>query len=142
MYRYDHPRPALTADVVALRATGATHEVLLIKRRFEPFSGQWALPGGFVEEWELPEDAARREFAEETGVAWTGALTLVGVYSKKGRDPRGWTVATAYLARVADEAFDLAPADDAAEAAWHPISALPSMAFDHHEIVEAALRIV
>jgi len=139
MYEYPYPRPALTSDVVALRACAGGREVLLIRRRWEPFAGLWALPGGFVEEWELPEDAARREFAEETGIAWQGELSLVGVFAKRGRDPRGWTVTTAYLARLDGCEYTLAPADDADDARWFPAAELPPMAFDHDTVVEAAL---
>lgn len=139
MFSYDYPRPALTADIIALRDSAGVLEVLLIQRKHDPFAGLWALPGGFVDEWELPEDAARREFAEETGVTWTGPLVLAGVFGKKGRDPRGWTVACAYIALLEGDAPALAPADDAADARWFPVVALPDVAFDHHEIVAAAL---
>lgn len=141
MYTYPYPRPALTADVVALRDEGGVLEVLLIQRRHDPFKDLWALPGGFVDEWEAPEAAARREFAEETGVRWDGPLTLIGVFSKKGRDPRGWTVACAYLASLEGDE-ELVAADDAADARWFPVVALPPVAFDHHEIVAAALELV
>lgn len=124
-----------------MRGDGGHREVLLIQRRYDPFAGLWALPGGFVEEYEPPEDAARRELAEETGIVWDGPLALVGIYSKRGRDPRGWTAATAYLALV-DGDVTLAPADDAADAAWFATDALPAMAFDHHEIVADAERLL
>lgn len=139
MYTYRFPRPALTADVVAVRGEGAACEVLLIERGHGPFKGQWALPGGFVDEYELPEDAARRELAEETGVVWDGPLALVGVFSKKGRDPRGWTVATAWLARMDGIEVRAVAGDDAAEVQWHRVDALPPLAFDHHEVIAAAL---
>lgn len=139
MYTYRFPRPALTADIVAIRGEETAREVLLILRGHGPFKGQWALPGGFVDEYEPVADAARREFAEETGVVWDGELTLVGVFGKKGRDPRGWTVATAWLARVGDHDLRPVAGDDAAEVRWHPVDALPPMAFDHHEVVAAAL---
>lgn len=142
MYTYPYPRPALTADIVAVRGGADSREVLLIRRGHEPFRGLWALPGGFVEEWELPEWAARREFAEEVGSAWSGPLVLVGVFSKRGRDPRGWTVAAAYLALVGSHEIELSPGDDADEAAWFPVDALPPVAFDHDEIVAAALGMI
>ena len=140
MFTYQYPRPALTADTVALRDAGGVLEVLLIQRRHDPFAGQWALPGGFVDEYESPAEAARRELAEETGVAWEGELTLVGVFSKRGRDPRGWTVACGFVAMLDTPDVDLVPADDAADARWFPVVALPPVAFDHHEIVAAALE--
>ncbi|MRS12736.1 MAG: NUDIX hydrolase [Actinobacteria bacterium] len=142
MYTYRFPRPALTADIVAIRSGDAGPEVLLIQRGHNPFKGLWALPGGFIDEYELPEDAARREFAEETGVSWQGELALVGVFSKRGRDPRGWTVATAYLARVGDARPEIAAGDDAVDVQWFPADALPEVAFDHHEVVEAALALL
>ena len=141
MHTYEYPRPALTADIIAVRGEAPTHEVLLIQRRYDPFAGQWALPGGFVDEYELPVDAARRELAEETGVAWDGELTLVGVFGKKGRDPRGWTVATAFLA-IVDREVRVEAADDAAEARWFPVDGLPPLAFDHGEIIAAGLGLL
>jgi ADP-ribose pyrophosphatase YjhB (NUDIX family) len=42
--------------------------VLLVKRRMEPSSGQWALPAGFIDYDEDPREAAVREVKEETGL--------------------------------------------------------------------------
>jgi 8-oxo-dGTP diphosphatase len=65
--------------------------VLLIQRGHEPFAGQWALPGGFVDMEEPLEAAARRELQEETGVTDV-PLREVGMAGKPGRDPRGRTI--------------------------------------------------
>lgn len=138
MPEYSYARPALTADVVALARIGGARHVLLIRRGSEPFAGSWALPGGFVDEGERPEDAARRELAEETGITYAGALTLVGVYGDPGRDPRGWTVSVAYSAFF-DVPGAAAGGDDAAEARWFPLDGLPPLAFDHREIVADAV---
>jgi len=134
-----HARPALTADVVAVHA-GGVPRVLLVRRGNEPFAGRWALPGGFVDEGELPIDAARRELTEETGFAFAGDLALVGVYGEPGRDPRGWTVSVAYLAVTTGEVV-VAGGDDAAEARWFPADELPVLAFDHDAIVRDALAL-
>lgn len=138
MPTYEHPRPALTADVVALARGPAGLVVLLVRRAHEPFEGRWALPGGFVDEGEVPEAAARRELAEETGLRAGSPLSLVGVYGEPGRDPRGWTVSAAYLV-VLDEPAVVLGGDDAAEAAWMPAMDLPGLAFDHDAIVRDAL---
>jgi 8-oxo-dGTP diphosphatase len=127
----------LTVDVVVL-AGEAPARVLLIERANEPFAGRWALPGGFVDEGEQVADAAPRELAEETGLH-VPALELLGVYDTPGRDPRGWTVSVVYLARVPEE-LAVAGADDASDARWFAVDALPALAFDHDVIVSEALR--
>lgn len=139
----DHERPALTADTVALREEAGELVVLLIKRGRPPFPGSWALPGGFVDAYELPEAAARRELAEETGLALGPSVpfALVGVYGERGRDPRGWTVSVVFAAQVPDDTPAVAGADDAADARWFPVGALPGpLAFDHDAVVADALR--
>ncbi len=134
-----YPRPMLTVDVVVIRAA-QTPEVLLIQRGNTPFRGRWALPGGFVEEGEPVARAAPRELAEETGLR-ASDLKLLGVYDTPGRDPRGWTVSVVYLVQIA-ERVDVAGADDASDARWFALDALPELAFDHPIILADALRAV
>lgn len=136
MFTYKYPRPMLTADCVVLRNS----EVLLIRRGNEPFRGCWALPGGFMEMEETIEHCAVRELQEETGlqVAETD-LRLIGVYSTPGRDPRGRTVTAAYLVRLVSG--EPKAGDDAAEVRWWPLANLPSLAFDHAEIITDAQRL-
>jgi len=43
-------------------------KVLLIKRKYSPNEGRWALPGGLVELGERVQDAVVREIKEETGL--------------------------------------------------------------------------
>ena len=139
MYTYAYPRPMLTADCVVLNPRG---EVLLVKRANEPFRGCWALPGGFMEMYETIDRCAARELQEETGIALPeGALRLVGVFSALGRDPRGRTVTVAYCARVPDGTAATA-GDDAAAVRWWPLADLPPLAFDHADIIRAAVPIL
>jgi 8-oxo-dGTP diphosphatase len=139
-FRYEFPRPALTVDVAVLRGSTADREILLIRRGQDPFVGTWALPGGFVDEEEPLEDAARRELAEETGIERAGRLRQVGAYGDPGRDPRGWTVSVVFLAQPSGEC-QVRAGDDASEAAWFPVWDLPELAFDHAVIVEDVLRL-
>jgi 8-oxo-dGTP diphosphatase len=132
-----YSRPMLTVDVVALAGAKASLSVLLVQRGNPPFRGSWALPGGFVEEGEQVIEAAPRELAEETGLR-TGELQLLGVYDTPGRDPRGWTVSVAYLARIQSE-VSVAGADDASDARWFALGSLPELAFDHALILADAL---
>lgn len=126
--------PKLVVDVVIPSESG---QVLLIRRANDPFEGQWALPGGFVEVGETLEEAAARETKEETSVT-VEILRLVGVYSDPNRDPRGHNVSCAFLARPAPGSGDLQAATDAAEAAFLDPSTV-ELAFDHERIVADAL---
>ncbi|MGP3777087.1 NUDIX domain-containing protein (plasmid) [Streptomyces sp. SDT5-1] len=124
-----------TADVVVTTTDGY---VLLIERGFAPFKGQWALPGGHVDPGETSREAAARELAEETGVhAAPQELDQIGAFDRPDRDPRGRYVTVAYhltvLPGTAAEA-----GDDAAHAQWWPLNALPQLAFDHADILDAA----
>lgn len=141
-----HELAHLTADVVLFgtNASGELH-VLLIKRRWPPHAGAWALPGGHLDTGEDPRTAARRELLEETGITVRDPeLTLAGVYAGPGRDPRGRYVTFAYTALLPD-VLGMLPnpkaADDAAEARWVPVTDLPnlSLAFDHGRIIDDAL---
>lgn len=124
--------PKITVDIVVPSEEG---QVLLIRRGNDPFKGQWALPGGFVEVGETMENAAVREAGEETGLE-VEIVRLVGIYSDPDRDPRGHNVSCAYLARV--QGGELAPATDAAEASFLDPSTV-ELAFDHAKIIAAAL---
>jgi 8-oxo-dGTP diphosphatase len=135
----EYARPALTVDVALIAATPAP-SVLLVARAHEPYAGAWALPGGFVEQDERIVEAAARELAEETGVS-AGELTLLGVYDTPGRDPRGWTVSVTYHGSV-EQRLQARGGDDASEAAWFALDALPPLAFDHAQIVADAAAAV
>lgn len=125
---YRNPVP--TVDVVV---HDPARGVVIIRRANEPVG--YALPGGFIEAGEAAEAAAVREMREETGlsVELTG---LLGVYSRPDRDPRGHTLTVAFTARALNPAEILA-GDDAAQAAFFPLDALPSpLVFDHAKVLE------
>ena len=138
-YIYDYPRPAVTADSVVI-ANEKEPKVLLIQRGNEPFKGQWALPGGFLNMDETTEQCAVRELEEETGLKVT-EIKQIGAYSKVDRDPRGRTITVAYLA-IIDKVENVKGLDDAAKAQWFPISNLPKLVFDHEEIIADAKKIL
>lgn len=87
---------------------------------------------------ESPEEAARRELYEETGLS-AGKFTQVGVFGEAGRDPRGWVVSVAYAVRLECGDGEAVAGDDASKVQWWPVSHLPALAFDHAKIVEMAL---
>ena len=120
-------QPRLTVDLLALNERG---EVLLVRRRFPPPG--WALPGGFVEWGETLEEAVLREALEETGLHAT-LVRQLHTFSDPGRDPRGHTVSTVFLARATGMPR---AGDDAGEARFFPRDRIPEeMAFDHARIL-------
>lgn len=135
---YDYPRPAVTVDTVIVTA-GPSRQVLLIRRRNEPFAGQWALPGGFVDMEETLEKAARRELYEETGMK-TKKLVQLGTFGDPGRDPRGRTISIVYLAEIPKRNDSAKAGDDAGEVGWFSLAQLPPLAFDHLDILKLARK--
>ncbi|THA65403.1 NUDIX hydrolase [Streptomyces sp. A0642] len=130
-----------TADVVAVDPKG---RVLLIERRWDPFAGRRALPGGYLEPGEDSRVGAARELAEETRVRVSAAdLTPIGTFDAPGRDPRGRFSTDAYLARVPADTVAVAD-DDAANVYWMDLNAAleVELAFDHADILRAASRLL
>lgn len=138
------PPFAVTVDLVALTIRDDRLCALVVRRGHEPFSGSWALPGGFVDLDEDLPDAAARELEEETGVVPDRVhLEQLATYGAPGRDPRGRTVSVAYLV-LAPGLPDPVAGDDAAEAAFVPVTALVDgtmpLAFDHRRILEDGIE--
>ncbi|MFD3552520.1 NUDIX domain-containing protein [Streptomyces goshikiensis] len=118
---------AVTVDLAVLTVRAGALHVLLIRRGQEPYAGTWALPGGFVLPRESAETAARRELAEETGLApgVVAALHLeqLRTYSDPDRDPRMRVVSVAFAALVPDMPEPAAEGGgDADRARWVPVS--------------------
>ena len=124
----------VTVDIIILNST--KESLLLILRKNEPFKGMWALPGGFVDENEDLEDAARRELKEETSIEVKN-LIQIKAFGKPGRDPRQHTVSVAYFG-VAEGNVVVKAKDDAKEAKWFDRNELPKLAFDHLQIIHEA----
>lgn len=134
-HTYEHPRPAVTVDAVIYHLAEEQLQVLLIRRKQEPFENHWALPGGFMDMDETPEMAVKRELKEETGIE-VGEITQVGAFGSLGRDPRHRTVSIAYLSVLSGVLPEVKGTDDAEEALWFPLEELPAaMAFDHDDIL-------
>ena len=127
----------LTVDVVLLKKNHDNYYILLIQRKNNPFQNFWALPGGFVDENEDLESAAKRELQEETSIK-IEKLEQLKAFGKPFRDPRNHVVSVAFLGFVNEDANAIA-ADDAKEVAWFSIDNLPKLAFDHDEIINFTL---
>ena len=138
-FNYEYERPALTTDCVVFGLDEEDIKILLIQRDISPFEGEWALPGGFIRVGESVDNCARRELEEETGLK---NIFLEQLYSfgAPDRDPREHVVTVAYFALV--NLIEHAPkaATDARNAAWFSLDDLPSLAFDHSNILSCALE--
>lgn len=137
-----------TVDAVVVQ----TGHVLLIKRRYAPGRGLWALPGGYLNPGEWMLDGAIRELKEETKIdlpvpVIRGSLEDDMVFDAPGRSLRGRIVTRAFLFQLPDFVVDgrvvlpkLRGGDDAAKARWFPLSEVAEMSEnlfeDHHAIIE------
>ncbi|MBN2798133.1 MAG: NUDIX hydrolase [Deltaproteobacteria bacterium] len=122
--------PTPTVDIILER----DGQVLLIERRNPPHG--WALPGGFVDEGETVEQAARREAMEETRLE-VQLTALLHVYSDPARDPRKHTLSVVFVGTFEGEP---AAGDDAGALGFFPLDDLPQLAFDHATILADYLR--
>jgi len=137
-HTYQYPRAALTVDCVVFGLDESDLKVLLIERGLEPFKGRWALPGGFVRVDETLDEAARRELAEEAGLADV-FLEQLFTFGELNRDPRERVVSVTYYALVKLTDHQTRAATDAADARWFPVAKVPKLAFDHANILATAL---
>lgn len=129
----------LTVDAAVFTILGNELKILLVKRKYPPFQGKYALPGGFVEIDEYLKPAVARELEEETGVKGI-YLQKLPVFGDVGRDPRGRVITVPYLALIDGEAVKLHATGDAELAKWHSVYGLPELAFDHKRIIDTALE--
>jgi 8-oxo-dGTP diphosphatase len=129
--------PALITDCAIFNLKG---EVILVRRKHEPFAGYFALPGGFVEIGETVEAACRREVLEESGLQLSD-LKLVGVYSDPNRDPRGHVVSIACTTRLETAAQPRA-GSDALSAEWIKDWRSHDLAFNHAQIIADGERLL
>jgi 8-oxo-dGTP diphosphatase len=132
------PAFAVTVDLVVLTVRESRLSALMIRRGEEPFAGRTALPGGFVRPGESLGEAAKRELAEETGLADLPVhLEQLATYGAVDRDPRMRVVSVAYLALAPDLPSPKA-GGDAADAHWAPVADLLPDQFPNAQAVDGA----
>lgn len=138
-YCYEYPRPAVTTDSVIFGFDEGELKILLIERALEPFKGNWALPGGFMNMDEDAETCALRELEEETGIK-NAFVEQLYTFTKVNRDPRYRVLSIAYFALVKLADYPVQAGDDASQAKWFPLSQVPDLAFDHEQILSVAIQ--
>jgi len=134
---YKNPTP--TVDAIIQKDS----QILLVKRKKEPFKGYLVLPGGFVNEGERVEDAAKREIKEETSLD-IELIDILGVYSEPKRDPRGHIMSTVFIGKISksSDKVDAMAQDDAAAIEWLNLEEVDNarFGFDHKKIILDYIR--
>lgn len=140
------PKPLVTVDLAIFSIQNDELRVLLVQRPSgagEPFPGQWALPGGFIDviiDSDL-EACALRKLREKSGIT-APYLEQVGSWGSQDRDPRGWSATHLYFALIAADDRALKPGGNAPDAKWAAIDGQrvrEKLAFDHTELLRAAI---
>jgi len=126
----------ITVDTVILTIKNNSLNVLLVRRNNEPFKDKWAIPGGYVRMSENLDEAAVRVLKEKTNVE-NIYLEQLYTFGDPLRHPVSRVITCAYFALIRSEDVEVVTTD---ELAWHRVSELPPLAFDHKEIIEYALK--
>ena len=108
--------------------------VLLWQRALDPQVGTWSLPGGKLRDDEDLTTSARRQLAEKVDVRKLAHLEQLSVFSDPQRVPGDRRIASTFLGLVPLTTDPALPSDTQ----WHPVSALPTMSFDHGTVVAHA----
>ena len=133
----DFPKPAVTIDSIVFGYDGVGLSVLLLNRREAPFANMWTLPGGFLQIHETFEACAARILVTKTGLR---GLYLEQLYTFGGieRDPRDRVLSVAYYALVNPLRYKLIAGQAANEVRWFKLNALPTLGFDHKDMIQTA----
>ena len=131
----------ITTDVVIFTIKDNKLQVLLVKRANEPFKGRWAIPGGFIRLSENLDNAALRILKEKTNVD-NIYLEQLYTFGDPLRYPSSRVITCAYFALIRSDDIKLSFDDSQSitQVQWHEVYNLPTLAFDHKEIIEYSLK--
>ena len=131
----------ITTDVVIFTIKDNKLQVLLVKRANEPFKGRWAIPGGFIRLSENLDNAALRILKEKTNVD-NIYLEQLYTFGDPLRYPSSRVITCAYFALIRSDDIKLSFDDSQCitQVQWHEVYNLPTLAFDHKEIIEYSLK--
>jgi ADP-ribose pyrophosphatase YjhB (NUDIX family) len=132
-----HPKHYVAVDCIIFGFDQEKIQILLHKRKFEPYMGGWSLFGGFLEEHENLDDAAARILHSLTG--FTGIyLEQLFTYGNVERDKER-VISVAYYALINTEQYRFFEGGDY-DAVWMPLEEIPELVLDHNIMVNKALR--
>lgn len=128
---------SISIDCVIFGFDGTGLKILLIRRKYQPSEGAWALPGGFIKKDENLDDAAQRILKDMTG-AHDIYMEQVHTFGAVNRYPLRRVITISYYALVKPEHFSLIAGADADRVEWFSVKEMPEMPFDHFEIFNRA----
>ncbi len=137
-YYKEHARHFVSVDCVIFGLHKGKLNILLIKRRMMPGKDKWSLMGGFVEENESLDDAAKRVLYQLTGLEDV-YMDQVGTFGDIDRDPGARVISVAYCALLNFDDQDHQRVTEN-DAHWIPLDEMPELFFDHPQIVVKALE--
>lgn len=135
-----NPKFYISVDCIIFGFDRGELKLLLLKRNFEPAMGKWSLMGGFVQEGESVDDAAKRVLAELTGLE-NVYMEQVGTFGNVDRDPGERVISVAYYALIKVNEYDRELVQQH-NAYWTGINELPSLIFDHPQMIEKARELM
>ena len=139
-YYSSNPKFHVSTDCIIFGFNGGEISLLLLQRNFEPAKGQWSLMGGFVQENESVDDAAKHVLAELTGLDKV-YMEQVGTFGTIDRDPGERVISIAYYALIDINSYNHELVQQH-NAHWININNLPELIFDHKQMVEEARRLM
>ena len=126
----------VSVDCIIFGFDKGSLKLLLLKRNFEPAKGSWSLMGGFVQDGESVDDAAKRVLAELTGLE-NVYMEQVGTFGEVDRDPGERVISVAYYALININEYDRNLVQQH-NAHWAEINEIPPLVFDHPQMVKQA----
>ena len=135
-YYADHPKFTVAVDCAIFGFSQGVLKLLIHKRPYNPGKGEASLIGGFVEQNENIDNAARRVLTEFTGIT-NIFMRQLGAFGDVDRDPGDRVVSVAFYALVNVENYKKENISHAAE--WVDVANKPHLCFDHDDMVDQAL---
>lgn len=135
-----NPQFIVGVDCVIFGLNKGELSILLAKRNFEPEKGKWSLMGGFVQEGESVDDAAKRVLLELTGLNDV-YMEQVGAFGAVDRDPGERVISVAYYALINFDEYDRIRVMEH-NAQWISIHEMPQLGFDHPSMIEKARELI
>ena len=135
-----NPQVYVSVDCIIFGLNEGELSLLLLKRNFEPEKGKWSLMGGFVQQNESVDTAAKRVLKELTGLE-NVYMEQVGAFGEVDRDPGERVISVAYYALINVDESDRKLVKKH-NAQWINIHDLPELSFDHPAMIEKARELI